>query len=116
MFRFARSGSVLFQFLSWLFVASLFCDGANLDDLLGGRCVIHDDVEIAAASTGIFSGLSVSAPGLSQVQAGAIVAAPFVPSPAMKVPVVIDQDSPSALHDEFHHAWVLHIRFCSILI
>jgi hypothetical protein len=52
MSGFVKSGSVLFQFLSWLFVISLFCDSANLDDLFHGVSVLHDEDEIGAGCAG----------------------------------------------------------------
>jgi hypothetical protein len=81
MFRFVKSGSVLFQFLSWLFVASLFCDGANLDDLFHGVSVLHDDFEIGAGCAGGINGAYSAAIGGHRGSTGATVGT--LPPPQM---------------------------------
>ncbi len=115
MFKFAKSGSALFQFLSWLFVATLFCDCANLLGLVQGVVPVHDDFDAARTHNGDVSVTGCAAAGL----------------------VVIDQDSPSLepqllrleceslftplddqieVHDAPPQAGQMHILFRSLLI
>ncbi len=47
MNKFVQSKSKLFLALIWLFLASMFADGANLDDLLPGFIVVHSDEDNA---------------------------------------------------------------------
>jgi hypothetical protein len=47
MNKFAQSGSKIFLGLIWLFLAALFADGANLDDLFPGIVVVHSDEDNA---------------------------------------------------------------------
>ena len=43
MNKFTANKSKIFFVVSWLFVAALFLDGANLGDLIPGTVVIHSD-------------------------------------------------------------------------
>jgi hypothetical protein len=43
MNRFTSNKSIIFFAISWLFIAALFADGANLDDLIPGTVVVHSD-------------------------------------------------------------------------
>jgi len=43
MNRFTSNKSIVFFAISWLFIAALFADGANLDDLIPGTVVVHSD-------------------------------------------------------------------------
>ncbi len=95
MFRYVKTGSAVFQFLSWLFVASLFCDGANLDDLFHGVSVLHDDFEIGAGCAGGIDGSCSAAIGGNHGSTGTTVGTLPAPAPASEVRIVIDQDSPS---------------------
>jgi len=47
MNKFVQSKSKLFLAFIWLFLASMFADGANLDDLLPGFIVVHSDEDNA---------------------------------------------------------------------
>ncbi len=43
MNKFTANKSKIFFAICWLFVAALFADGANLDDLIPGTIVVHSD-------------------------------------------------------------------------
>lgn len=43
MNKFTSNKSTVCIVISWLFIAALFADGANLDDLLPGTIVVHSD-------------------------------------------------------------------------
>ena len=43
MNKFTSNKSTVCFVISWLFIAALFADGANLDDLLPGTIVVHSD-------------------------------------------------------------------------
>jgi hypothetical protein len=99
MFRFAKSGSAHFQILSWLFVASLFCDGSNLDDLFHGAGVLHDDFDIGAACAGGPDGVSPVAGRTYHVSGDVTVGTLPAPASPRAIRIVIDQDSPSLESD-----------------
>jgi len=82
MNRFVKSSSRLFLSLAWLVVASLFADGANLDDIFTSNFVVHDDDEVATA----VQPPQTVPPDASQHPEKA---------PAHPVRVIVDQDSPS---------------------
>ena len=82
MNRFVKRGSYLVLFLVWAFAATLFADGANLDDIFSSNYVIHDDDAASAP------------PGPIPFHEGGSAQAP-VKSPSSPVRLILDQDSPS---------------------
>jgi len=137
MNRFAKSGSLLLQVVTWIFALTLFCDAANLDDLFSGTIVLHDDDEVLAPD--VISG-GGAAELLCQDNAPSGAAHEIRQSaefPRTPVRIVVDQDSPSlaadglSIHVEFLRvpenaragspdrqpvAGLLHLRFRSLLI
>jgi hypothetical protein len=129
--------SVPFRIAAWFFIATLFCDGANLDDLFRGIVVLHDDDELATVdlvlgcgSTLAFFGARFESSGGSRIEQ---------PGPLFRfsVRVAIDQDSPSLAASELRTicepllkpqdspartfdnqlpTQLLHLRFHSLLI
>jgi hypothetical protein len=95
MFRFAKSGSVLFQVLCWLFLASLSGDAANLDDLLQNVVALHDDADIGIACA--VSAAETLLPLNSTSHLVQSMTADRLPGryPPGGIRIVIDQDSPS---------------------
>ena len=47
MNNFTKNESRIFFAICWLFIAAMFADGANLDDLLPGFIVVHSDEDNA---------------------------------------------------------------------
>lgn len=95
MNRFVKSQSVLSYLVAWFFVAALFCDGANLDDLLPGCIVLHDDDEVASgdrAASSDDAAFAFQELHQSQRTCTARQSAPFCPA---RYRVILDQDSPS---------------------
>ena len=87
MNQFVKGRSRLFLLTTWVFLASLFADSANLDDLFSSNYVIHDDDEVCSnASSSVPHDQYPGAPQPSKV-------------PEKKVQVVIDQDSPALASD-----------------
>lgn len=95
MNRFVKSQSFVFQLAAWFFVATLFCDAANLDDLFTGSIVLHDDEEVIAANLACPVGSATQmygAQGIVKGSSGIRESAPLSPA---HVRLIIDQDSPS---------------------
>lgn len=93
MFKLAKSGSISFRILSWLFVGALFCDVANIDDLFRGVVALHDDFEVGAVSAGGLAGLpSIAGPCTGVPGMTTLGNVPVAPA---AVRIVVDQDSPS---------------------
>ncbi len=139
MNRFIAQRSALFVVVTVVFVAALFADGANLDDLCPGAIILHDDDEVAVPAN---FGLDAQ-PGPGAAHRHSAFPSPHSrhgdskSSPAAPVRVVVDQDSPS-LQAEWrlgmtsepgdaagcvpaaYHAppapGALHLRFCTLLI
>jgi len=137
MSRFVNSNSPLFQIVGWFFVATLFSDGANLDDIFLGSVVLHDDYEVIGAdpgacaeSSGLTWGVVHESAGISGIRQSVA----FLRNPLR---VIIDQDSLSLAADRFGNLFQircnlddspnvpidcqlsskpLYIRFCSLLI
>ncbi len=123
--------------LLWLFIATVFADGANLDDLFANDYVLHDDQDVLACATSP----DAMAPPVTD-HAGSVPNQtskhqPAKGAPASPVRVVIDQDSPSLAPDapaqdvlapiarpQEHLSLLthprsqgeLHLRFCTLLI
>ena len=93
MNKFAAHKSVLFFILTWVFIAALFADSANLDDLLPGSIVMHDDEDAVSPASAEL--LCINASSL------AIVPLSFAHKPSRATPdpipvrFIVDQDSPS---------------------
>jgi hypothetical protein len=84
---FVKRRSGLFLFTTWVFLASLFADSANLDDLFSSNYVLHDDDQVCSnTSSSIPQDQYPEAPQPSK-------------GPEKKVQVVIDQDSPALASD-----------------
>ena len=91
----AQPRSLLSTLALWLFIATLVCDAANLDDLLSPGIVLHDDDQIVYSGTDLHDA-SVASNYREQLQNdGAFSVRQYSPVPHPFVRVVIDQDSPS---------------------
>jgi hypothetical protein len=138
MNRFIAHRSTLFVAVAILFAAALFADSANLDDLVAGRLVLHDDDAVLAASV---------QPG-RDANAGSSTHAGQAPrsgsgthqrhdAPLSLLIIVLDQDSPSLAAEttadllgiglifsgparprtlEVQSGDLLYLRFCALLI
>ncbi len=97
MNRFVAGKSILFLVLAWTLTATLFADGANLDDLCSGAIVLHDDDEATAPD----AFLAQAAAPQHHAQAAPKHHGPSDSKqlPATPVRVIVDQDSPSLAAD-----------------
>ena len=87
MNKFVQRRSWRFLLTAWVFLASLFADSANLDDLFSSNYVLHDDDQVCSdASPSIPQNQYPDAPQPSKV-------------PEKNVQIVIDQDSPGLASD-----------------
>jgi len=102
MNRFLRSRTLVSQAAGWLFVATLFCDEANLDDLLSGSVVLHDDPEVSATELGACEGTNYPMCCEQQRSVGASAVRPSVPLSPTIVRITMDQDSPSPPANQTH--------------
>jgi hypothetical protein len=101
MNRFVKTDSLLFHIAGWFFIATLFCDGANLDDLLSGSVVLHDDDEVIAADQSPYAGADIPVCRGDYSYAGASAVRQPVHLLRAPVRVIIDQDSPSLAAGRF---------------
>ncbi len=98
MNRLAKSGSTAFLIMSWFFVASLFADGANLDDLIPGRLVMHDDEDALSALPSVSEATHI--PGSPAHHAKmSLPRETGRPPGSAPLRVMVDQDSPSLAPD-----------------
>jgi hypothetical protein len=81
--------------MGWCFVVTLFCDGANLDDLIAGSIVLHEDDEVYATELGAHGGINFPVPWEQQSSMGASAIQQSAPSSRTTVRIILDQDSPS---------------------
>jgi hypothetical protein len=97
MNKFVKSGAKLSVLITWIFIATLFADGANLDDLFSDAVVIHSDEDsISQYAFGLVTPPPESALPIEHLP-------PQVPqkqdnpkkAPAAPGRIVFDQDSPS---------------------
>ncbi len=95
MHRTAQSHPLLFRIASWLFIASVTCDGTNVDDLCSGCIIVHDDELVIAASripadetTELHSNLQIELQGPATIRQ-------IVSPPMVSLRIILDQDSPS---------------------
>jgi len=97
MNRFATSRSLSFRIVAWLFLAALFCDGANLDDLLPGSVVLHDDADVMSCGVAGPGVGALSQAAGSPVRGASTLTLPVQFPSQMRglVRVIVDQDSPS---------------------
>jgi hypothetical protein len=109
MNRTAQSQSFLLRIASWLFIASLICDSSNVDDLLCGCMVIHEDDEVINSSQLFSDGLnSVSLWCHSNPKGNANIRE-FTQLPRIARRFTLDQDSPS-LASEGYLSLVEHLN------
>lgn len=87
MNQFAQKRSWLFLLIAWVFLASLFADSANLDDLFASNYVVHDDDEVCSDASSALP--QDQYPGVPQPSK----------APERKVQFVVDQDSPALASD-----------------
>ncbi len=95
MNKFTANKSKIFFAVSWLFVAALFLDGANVGDLIPGTVVIHSD-DYNDSQTD--SELLVSVFNDTPVRSHSLPQHPQkqeTPQPATPLRMVYDQDSDS---------------------
>jgi len=95
MNKFTSNKSVVFIAVSWLFIAALFADGANLDDLLPGTIVVHSDEDNdsqtdAQLLTHVSNDMPVRSHSLPQPSHSR-----ETPQPTPPLRIVYDQDSDS---------------------
>ena len=87
MNKFVQRGSWLFLLTAWVFLASLFADSANFDDLFSSNYVLLDDDQVCSnASSSIPQDQYPDAPRPSKV-------------PEKNLQIVVDQDSPGLASD-----------------
>ena len=99
MNRFAERKSVVFLVLIWAFLAALFADGANLDDLLPGTVVVHSDEDNATQTE---AELLTALPSKAPVRSHSLPRLPQKkdenqPTPPLRI--IYDQDSDSLAAD-----------------
>lgn len=120
----------------WLFIAALFADGANVDDLIPGTVVAHSDEDNASQAN---SQLLRAVPDVLPIHSHSLpqpLPKQKTPQPKASLRIVYDQDSDSLaansnlaseastlfphqedfaictrLHDE-----ALHLKLCTLLI
>ena len=76
-------------------MAVLFADGINLDDLLPGRFVIHDQDDAVQASFVPISAQPSSPPALGGSDGRRLGSKPAETRPSKILRIVFDEDSPS---------------------
>ncbi len=94
MNKFTKNKSQIFFAVCWLFIASLFADGANLGDLVPGTVVVHSDedndsqtdYDLLVSVSNNTPVPSHSLPQHSQKQ---------TPQPTTALRIIYDQDSDS---------------------
>ena len=101
MSRSSEPRSAVFRIASLLFVITLFCDAANLDDLFSSFVVLHDDIDFIAP--GLRSN-TASIARISQMQHQVL-------APLRVVRLIIDQDSPAVAADTVQTAFTLLALF-----
>jgi hypothetical protein len=102
MKRLVRSHTLLSEVVGWFFVAALFCDQANLDDLLSRSVVLHDDDKVYATDLGACEGTNSPKCWEQQRSVGASAVRQSAPLSRTIVRVIIDQDSPSTPAGQIH--------------
>jgi hypothetical protein len=100
MNRFVQSRSLFFSIVVWCFVTALFCDATDLDDLLHGIVVLHDDEEITAIDSCVYYGSDTTRHAERRERTGLTQLEQSGPPSRLSVRLVIDQDSPSLAADE----------------
>ncbi|HUI63937.1 MAG TPA: hypothetical protein VL126_03770 [Bacteroidota bacterium] len=95
MTQFVKSRSLFFYLVAWLFIAALFCDGANLDDLFPGFIVLHDDDDVATADQAASTGDIVLLSQVAHQSQGTCTAGQTIPFSPARYRIILDQDSPS---------------------
>jgi len=101
MNRFVGSHTLFSEVMGWFFVACLFCDAANLDDLLSRSVVLHDDDEVYASDLDGCEGTNSSMCWEQQRSIGTSAVAQPPPVSRTTVRIIIDQDSPSLPADQY---------------
>jgi len=95
MNRFAQKNSKIFLAIIWLFLVTLFADGANLDDLLPGIVVVHSDEDNATQTE---SELLTASNASLPVHSHSLPRYPKEkkdPQPTAPIRIIYDQDSDS---------------------
>jgi hypothetical protein len=90
-----RQRSASFLLIGWCLVAALFADGINLDDLLPGRFVIHDQDDAVQASLVPLAAQSTSDAGPGSSGAPRVGSKPSETQSLKFLRFVFDEDSPS---------------------
>lgn len=95
MNKFTRNRSKIFFAISWLFIAALFADGANLDDLIPGTIVVHSDEDNDSQTDSqllahVANDVPVQSQSLPQHRQNQAA-----PQPTTPVRIIYDQDSDS---------------------
>ena len=94
MRRFVTAHTLLSQVLMWFFIATLFSDEANLDDLVCGHLVLHDGDEVV--HLGMNDGANPPMCWARCCSTGATALRQSLPLSQISVRIILDQDSPSA--------------------
>ena len=95
MNKFTKNKSKIFFAVCWLFIAAMFSDGANLDDLIPGTIVVHSDED---NDTQTDYDLLVNVHDNSPVRSQSLPQHPKkqeTPQPTTTLRVIYDQDSDS---------------------
>jgi hypothetical protein len=95
MNKFTANKSKIFFAICWLFIAAMFSDGANLDDLIPGTVVVHSDED---NDTQTDYDLLVNVSNDTPVHAQSLPQHPQkqeTPQPTTTLRIIYDQDSDS---------------------
>lgn len=92
----------MFLIFSWLFIATMFADGANLDDLIPGGVVLHDDEDAVSPPASGSDATNFSSSGAAPNRHFSVHLVPQnsrSASQPLSLRVMVDQDSPSLAPD-----------------
>ncbi len=132
--RLRKTSSLAFTIALWVFAATMFADAANVDDLLSGRVVFHDDESDASVP---FMVASAGTSATGHADHGPFSLKKTGEGKQLTLRIVYDQDSPSLPADHIiardlcfylpfdapllHAGAILsheaiHIRLCTLLL
>ena len=94
MNRVVRLDTLCSQVAKWLFIVSLFCDQADVNDVIGSAIVVHVE-DACFASFVIHSVKSTALCGKQCARGGNSGAQAWFPLSQTRIRLLIDEDSPS---------------------